>query len=260
MKLIKRTHVSGNKKETNIVSENKTSFNEPGVIVNFEPVAHTYTHNGNKLDSVTFYIKKFIKKFDTYSVAMNCEKSWGILAQDIVDIWDSNTEVTSLFGSAIHKSIEHYEINRAIGDKISEIRGSNENYCLPKHPILRKILLDFISINKVVGMVKTEVLITDIELGICGQADRVVIIDEDKKICRIGDYKINVDSEIVKSDNKLLPPFDELPANKISKYQLQMSVYANMLQKSGWTVDGLDVYVLEDEWKHYELEVLKVIN
>ena len=81
----------------------------------------------------------------------------------------------------------------------------------------------------------------------------------DKKICRIGDYKINVEATVVSSKDKALAPFNTLPANKITKYQIQMSIYANILQRSGWTVQGLDVYILEDGWQYYPLEVLKVI-
>jgi hypothetical protein len=108
--------------------------------------------------------------------------------------------------------------------------------------------------------VLTEVLITDIKNGLCGRTDRLVVLDWDKKICRVGDYKINVDASEIMSRHKALPPFNKLPMNKITKYQIQMSIYANMLQKSGWTVTGLDVYVYEDEWQYYPLEVLQVLD
>ena len=39
-----------------------------------------------------------------------------------------------------------------------------------------------------------------------------------------------------------------------------MSIYANMLQATGWNVTGLKVYVLEDTWKPFDLPVLNVIN
>ena len=85
------------------------------------------------------------------------------------------------------------------------------------------------------------------------------LLDKKKKICRIQDYKINVNSEEIKSSDAPLGEFSKLPANKLTKYQLQMSFYANMLEKSGWKVEGLDVFVYEDNWIHHELEVLKVI-
>ena len=98
------------------------------------------------------------------------------------------------------------------------------------------------------------------DTGVCGQADLIVVLDEKKKICRVQDYKININSEEISSNLKPLAPFDKLPANKITKYQLQLSVYANLLEKSGWKVEGLDVFVYEDKWKHFELSVLKVLD
>lgn len=105
----------------------------------------------------------------------------------------------------------------------------------------------------------TEVLLTDVNQGYGGHADRIVILDKKKKICRVGDYKINVGAESISAKDKPSAPFNHLPGNKITKYQLQMSIYANMLQKSGWTVEGLDVYIYEESWKYYPLDILNVI-
>ena len=84
--------------------------------------------------------------------------------------------------------------------------------------------------------------------------DRLLFIDT--KNCRIQDYKINVDIEKESDNLKAKKPFNEYPANKLTKYQIQMSFYANILQKSGLNVEGLDAYIYENEWNHYELDVL----
>ena len=104
--------------------------------------------------------------------------------------------------------------------------------------------------------VETEVFISNVELGLCGQVDRILITGE--KTCRVQDYKINVDCEVEDSRNKYLGQFADLPKNKLSKYQLQMSFYARLLELSGWNVEGLDAFVYDGEWKHYPMEVLKL--
>jgi hypothetical protein len=260
MQLIKKAGFK--RKELNLTGKNpvllKKSFNED-VEVGFEPIDHTYFFHDQKLDSATGLTSKFYDKFDLELVAKSCSKYWEKDPQDIVDLWDSNKKVSSLFGTAIHNAIEHYEIYEKIGAEISAKREVDENYALPNHPLLKQIILDFIKINPIKGEVVTEALITWIKGGICGHADRIVIIDKEKKICRVGDYKINVEAE--KKDKNMKPkaPFQDLPNTKISKYQLQLSIYSNMLEYSGWTVEGLDAYVYEDGWKYYELPVLKVI-
>ena len=107
------------------------------------------------------------------------------------------------------------------------------------------------------GEVIPEVLVTDIAGGFCGQADRIIITGEKK--CRIQDIKINIDSDKSDSNSKPLAPFNDLAPTKLTKYQMQMSFYSNMLQKSGWEVEGLDAFVLENEWKHYQLPIIKII-
>lgn len=235
------------------------SFNE-NIELEYDKVGHIYRYNGQALDSVTSFIKKYYKPFELEMIAKTCAKSWNVSPEDIIDIWEDNKNSSALFGTAIHDTLEHYEKHKKVGEQISSQRGEDENYALPKHPILRKIVKDFVSINRINGEVLTEVLITDIKNGLAGRGDRIVVQDWDKKICRIGDYKINVEADKPDKNHKPSAPFDGLPPTKVTKYQIQMSLYANMLSKFGWTVTGLDVYVLEDEWKYYELPVLKIIE
>lgn len=236
----------------------KKSFNED-ISISYDDFNHVYKYESKPLTSATSIIKKFYKEFNVNTVAMQCAKSWGVEKDVILSIWDSNRDLASSFGSMVHNALEHYHKFKAYGQIISETRGADSNYALPKHPLIRDIILSFEEINKEEGDIVPEALLTDINSGYCGHADIVLVKDWDKKVCRVQDYKINVDSEVESSNEKALAPFDTLPSNKITKYQLQLSVYANMLQKSGWTVEGLDVFVYEEKWKHFPLTVLKII-
>lgn len=239
----------------------KKSFNEEGVGIEFEPIAHTYTYGEKKLVGATDYIKKFFKPFDVDAISSILETKWGVPQQTIRDMWASNGSLASDFGNVVHASLENYEKFRESGEIITSQKKDQEgNYCLPKHPILRSIVEGYIEITKdSKGKIVTEALVSNIKEGVCGQIDRLVILDKEKKICRVEDYKVNIDSEVKDSKNKVLTPFEDLPSTKLSKYQVQMSVYANMLQASGWTVEGLGVYVYEENWKFFELPVLSVI-
>lgn len=245
-------------KEIIIATSTKKSFNED-IEINYDPLPHTYHYEGKKLVSATEYIKRFYKPFDAETISEVSAKSWGVKQQEVKDLWQMNGELTADLGTVIHKALELYVKYQELGQKISDKRGMDGNYAMPKHPLLKSIIEGFIEIDKSKGKIAAEVLVTDIKKGMCGHADRVEIIDLKKKICRVQDFKININSEDIDKYSKVLAPFDSLPANKLSKYQLQMSIYANMLQEAGWTVEGLDVFVYEDCWKHYKLDVLKVI-
>ena len=244
-----------------VVSESVriTSFNEEGVVVDYKPnPVHEYSFEEKKLRGATSIVSDFTKGFDAQVVSKSCEASWKVGAEAIQDMWKSNGVASSSFGSAIHEALEHYFNYKTIGETIQKNTDKEDNPALPKHPLLKRIIQEFEALNSFKGEVLQEVLITDVKNGRCGQIDRLLILDKAKKVCRIQDYKVNVDAEAITSSCKLKAPYNELPANKLSKYQLQMSVYAEMLENSGWRVDGLDAYVLEEGWKHYEFNKLDI--
>lgn len=234
----------------------KKSFNE-GVEVQFEPVSHTFKFGERTLTSATTYIKKFYKPFDSAAISKASAKAWEVDQKELKELWDSNGGLTSTFGTLVHLALEHYDKYKALGKKVQDKKSLEENYALPKHPLLRDLIKGFVEIDKFDGEVMSEVLLTDVESGFCGLSDRILITGGRK--CRIQDYKINVESDKVDRNMKASAPFDKLPATKLTKYQIQMSFYANLLQRSGWEVEGIDAFVYEDKWIHYPLEVLKVI-
>lgn len=243
----------------NVTTMTLPSFNEDGITVEFDKDAHSYTYKGSPLTGASTIVKQFVPEFNAGMVAKNCEKSWGVPAPEIMKMWDSNKDVTGDFGTVVHAALEHYEKNRELAKKIMESRGGADNPALPKHPILKAIIEGFEEVvGKFEGKIESEILVTDIKNGRCGQVDRLLVIDEKKKICRVQDYKVNVNSEEISSNSKLKAPYDKLPANKLSKYALQLSVYAQMLENSGWDVQGIDAFVYEDTWKYYKLEKVNI--
>ena len=251
----------GSLKENEVtISGTKKSFNED-IELQFDPIAHTYHYEGTKLTSATEETKKYYKEFDSSAVSSISAKAWGVDAKELESLWKDNGDLTSGLGNLIHKALEHYIKYKSIGEVISKKKEIDYNYCIPKHPLLKSIIEEYIKIDKdTKGEVISEVLITSIKNKLCGHADKIIILDKKNKICNVGDYKININSEEVSKDMKAKEPFAELPANKLTKYQIQMSIYANMLQASGWKVEKLIVDVYEDKWVRYELPILKVIN
>jgi hypothetical protein len=233
------------------------SWNEPKYRVRFDSVVHRYTHEGKELIGATTYIKKWIKEFDADRIAGVYANNLGVKKSEVLAMWKSGGSVASTWGTAIHKALEHYYTFRELGKIIQDKKELDYNKALPSHPLLRKIVLLFIEKFDSDKKIVTEALVTNMEAGICGLVDRLEILDEEKKICRVQDYKVNIGSEEENGD-KYLGQFADLPRNKLSKYQLQLSVYARMLELSGWSVEGLDVYIYENGWKHYELQKLKL--
>lgn len=249
----------------------KHSFSEPDVIVDFNDTQHIYNMRCNGeykvLKGGTTFIKRFYKPFDGDRVSRQCAKYWGVESDEIQDLWASNGKLAGDFGTVVHYALEHYINHEATGKAITAARKKSgkpetENYAMPKHPILKKIIK---SCNRLVhGLDKkfeveevvAEALITDSATGWGGLVDRLAIIDRRKKIARVQDYKVNINAEVIEPHHKPLAPFDHLPANKLTKYALQMSFYAGLLKKHGWTIEGLDVFIYEDKWVHHQLPMI----
>lgn len=249
----------------------KSSFSEPNIIVDFNETKHIYNmrvDGGYKvLKGGTTFIKRFYEPFDSEKIARQCAKYWGVSADDIKKMWDSNGNIAGLFGSVLHLALEHYINFKEIGQTITETRQKSGkdvegNYAMPKHPFLKKTIT---SLNKLtnkldkkykVERVVAEALVTDSATGWGGLVDRLAILNHEKKIARIQDYKVNIGAEKEESHSKPKHPFSHLPANKLTKYALQLSFYASILKKHGWTIEGLDVYIFEDKWRHHTLDLI----
>lgn len=253
----------------------KASLSEPEIIVDFNETKHIYNmrlDGGYKtLQGGTTFIKRYYDPFDSERVARQCSKYWGVSANDIEKMWQSNGNISGLLGTLIHLALEHYINFEKVGDTITKTRQASGkdvegNYAMPKHPFLKQVieslgkLTEKLDKKHNVEQVVAEALITDSATGWGGLVDRLAIIDSKKKIARVQDYKVNINATKEEGHSKPKPPFSHLPANKLTKYALQMSFYSALLMKHGWTIEGLDVFIYESRWVHYELDLINFPN
>jgi len=232
------------------------SFNED-IHLTFLEHEHRYIYNGENLRGATTYIKKWMKPFEKEVVAGFCSKKYGCTPEEVLDLWGNGGKVSATFGTSIHNALEHYEKHKVLGKTIQDQKDLPFNKALPTHPVLRDIVLEFTRRFTHLGdNVVPEALITNVELGLCGYADRVLITGDKK--CRIQDYKININADKEDKNITFLGQMADLPKTKLSKYALQMSFYARLLELSGWVVEGLDAFVYDREWKKFTLEQIKM--
>lgn len=229
------------------------SFNE-GVEIDFNEETHTYTYEDRKLTSVTAFIKKYIEEFNSEEISYICSDAWHVSQETILNAWDLNRDSTGFFGAGIHKALEYEDLYR-------NYYKSNGSRCFViKHPLLKRIVDSFFKLEKRLGFkgeVIPEALVSDVENNICGLADRIIITNKKEKICRIQDYKVNNSFIKEGSCNFInLPKGIDLPPNKLSKLSLQLRMHQVMLEKKGWTVEGLDGFVLENKWIYYKVPML----
>ena len=231
------------------------SFNE-NVDIEFDEFHHEYQYQCDSLIGATTYIKKYISEFDTEFVASNCERHWNVNKFDIMDAWSLSGSSSSSFGTGIHKALEFEDLYRSFKKP-----KDNSRCFLIKHPILNKIVQDFFKFYdnlNLKGEVIPEALISDVSSGFCGLADRVLVTSYVDRTCRLQDYKVNHSFD-KKGEVKFkgIPKELGFSGTKLNKLSLQLKYHEMMLNKSGWTVEGFDGFIFEDEWKYYQADQLK---
>lgn len=232
------------------------SFNEKKIIF-FDPVEHIYTYNDKVLKSATVFAKDFEEKFDSSSVSLTCSDKWGIDQESILDLWSSNGNTASGFGTTMHAIMEHYYTYKSLGQEIQEAAGKEYNAALPNHPFLRNLILELEDIKED-GECYQEALVSSVKYGLCGLVDDLLIVDRKKKICRIRDYKFTYD--ILVNNKELKAPFSYLGANKLAKNYLQLSFYGFLMQLSGWSIQGIDIFNWDGQWHLYSLEGIDLMR
>lgn len=229
-----------------------------GVTAYFQPDEHFYvTSGGKRYISGSTFAHKFTPEFDEKAVleAMKA-KNPNLDTEAVSKMWKLKGEVSTNFGTAIHAALEMYGKNHELGQVLGANKKPVVNTALHDHPIIKPVVEKFFK-DRMNENAKYEVFVADDKLMWCGQIDRLLIVDEKKKICRIQDYKTNADVNKKGFNGKLLAPFDNMPDTPLSGYWLQLSFYARIMEKHGWTVEGLDVLHLDgDEWVTYTREVI----
>lgn len=229
-------------KKKGTASEDGIKFDEvlsfTGEKIMWSDYLHEYRSlDGKVLTSGSAYASKLEKPFDTALLSGKSGAAWGVNKDDLAKLWSMNGRLATEYGTAIHTALEMYHRYHKLGETVAQVKELPDNYVLPKNEHLKKIVLDFVGLFG--ADAEVELFVTDVKNNMAGQIDRLQILDMEKKVCRIGDYKTNF----------------EMKKSKLTTYSHQMSFYAQALTNMGWTVEGLDLYHYDGSvWNKYELE------
>lgn len=192
----------------------------------YDDDTHTYTNEkGDVYMSGSQYAKSLEKPFDMDRISQAMADKFGVEARDIKAMWKLKADISTGYGTAIHKALELYGRYESLAEAIEKTTHLHDN------PSIKTAVESFYASHKGEKAVN-EVFIVDHEAKRAGQIDRLLILGDKK--CRVQDYKTN--SNIEKS----------LPT-----YWVQLQFYADILKANGWEVEGLDIFHYNGEWKEY---------
>lgn len=204
--------------------------------IRFVEDTHRYIDTDNRdLISVSKFTERFKDKVDWKAVAKKTAtketKLTGntVTVDDILKRWDDKRDRASKIGTQYHMIRE----NELIDDPAPIFYGKQCRKIL--HPSLGGDKLS-ISINDLENdTVYPEMMIYDLDYMICGQSDKVIVIDD--KI-HIWDYKTDEEIKFKGYSNqwmsarKMLAPLDQLDECNGNIYSIKMSLYMYLLWKA----------------------------
>ena len=202
--------------------------------IEFTAHDHKYTSiDGADIDwtSVTTVISKFKTPFEREKISTSCSQNpkskwYGIPPQELLDIWDKESNRATTLGSWYHDQREQ--------DLIACDTLERDNIAIPVvRPMEdgdKKLAPD----QKLVEGIYPEHMVYLKSAKICGQADRVEVIGD-----RIDIYDYKTNKEIKTkgfrnrsgSTKKLLGPCSHLDDCHLNHYALQLSLYMYIMLK-----------------------------
>jgi len=199
----------------------------------FDEELHLYSENGVIFTSVNEFLDNFQKPFAKVPISRAVAKKQERLVDDVLSQWDKKRYISTDYGNSVHNTVEYW----------------NKWGLLPDQTHLRKVV-DSMKIVYAGRRFISEQKVVCRKLGIAGTID--ILEPLGNKRVNIADIKTN--DIYKKAKGKLLAPFSGYNASKIMIYSLQLSLYAELLERMGLTVERLDIL----HWTKDQFDVVPV--
>lgn len=192
----------------------------------FDPITHKYELNGHTFKySVTGLAGKYVPPFPAGMLAQKVAQKEGTTPEFVLSRWDMNKEMACDYGNAVDKAIQYW------------VDFKEE----PKNKHLKSIVRDFAKTHD--GDLRCQISVYSEEKSVCGTTDVIKVVAP--KTVDIIDVKSNADF-YKKGNGKLLAPFNDLEANNLNKYRLQLSLYKDLFEMKGITVRNIEIWHPEE--------------
>jgi ATP-dependent exoDNAse (exonuclease V) beta subunit len=230
------------------VLDKLATFDDPNFY--FDAEWHKYTYDGNPLTSVTKFIQRFHKEFDSDFWSKKKAEEGGVEQSEILEQWKQLNERANFIGTSTHNWIENYfnGIHQEIPNDLDVVDRINKfNLAFAQHLYKLK-------------PIKFEQRVFSKEWGLAGTFDALF---EYKDSLVILDWKSNKSFTTLNAyGEKLLSPFDDLDKCHLNEYSLQVSLYKLILEQIGLTVKACYLlHIGPDEVKlHKALDLSDKLN
>lgn len=218
---------------------------------------HTYKVGKQKLTSVTSVLKEYFSGFDAADIAQKMvymakararKENREVGEEGKVTYWKKKWKEAAEHGSRTHALIENFVLANP------ELFEGNEERDIKKYIQAKHWLVRYLDSKR--DYKKTpEFILYNKKRGIAGQID-LLLRDTKSKKFHIVDYKTNEKiSQSGYKGQKAKEPISDLEDCSLSKYSLQLSLYAYLLEEQGYEVGDLIIlHLAEDKVKEFPVD------
>ena len=202
--------------------------------IQFFDQEHKYVIDGNEMISVTTFIGQYKKAFDRETQSIRIAEKRGLPVEEILAEWDLKRDISCERGSCLHAFAESYLANKIYAYPSERIKAM-----FGEDPIIDqvKFLTEMFKVfhhdsSKNLVPIKSEFVVGDAELGICGMVDQIYFNKKSGKL-EIWDWKTNKSIEKHSAYNrKMMGPVSHLDECELNTYSLQLSLYKYLIEKN----------------------------
>ncbi len=154
----------------------------------------------------------------------------------VLKLWKDNAKEAMDYGTAWHNSIERYQ-------KMFTILPEDKD----KEPVIKEIASHY----KDYYRIESEATLYHPEYGLAGTSDKIIVTKKGGEIFLVADYKTALKTGGIDYFNKdglyMLGPVSHLQSCKFVKYNLQLSIYAFMMERlTGMKCGGMWVTFIKE--------------
>ena len=181
----------------------------------------------------TQFIGKFKPAFDSEYWAKKKADERGIEKEEILKEWKYKSDFACEKGTLFHEYAENYLNNKIFPyplEKVVKLLGNND--VQEPYDKIVKHFDEFYkdSFDKLLP-IKSEIIVGDEELGICGMVDQLFWNKKTKEY-QIWDWKTNKEIKRKNHWQKFKSPISHLDVCEMNTYSLQLSLYKYIIEKN----------------------------
>lgn len=266
---------------------------EKKIIIKYRDSDHTYwTNEDKRLTGVNSFLGKFGFKFDREywllhkALSNSIPNFWGkfFSKYDLEDNKPSPKRLIALFQEEIDQMDSLAEAVAEVSDswEMSNINGTKfhlereeeayrEGYIVNPFTMRKQVVNPkpvfipngydnsslYTDLYELEDGVHLELICHSLKHLICGQADEVFIETIDGiRYVDIGDHKTNRKKPKMQGKETCMYPIDHLIDCTMTKYQLQLSLYAYMLELAGFVIRNIGIY----HYQNYDVNTKNVMR